>query len=74
MLETIYKNSVVSFKRDKVNNIIFINCILYFSILNVYNKFKHKLFRSFSNLQLIFIFHFIRFQFMKFMSNDYKPF
>lgn len=53
MLETIFKNSVVSFKRDKVNNIIFINCLkdkfnknqideYHASLLKVYDKYEKK--------------------------------
>lgn len=53
MLETIYKNSVVSFKRDKVNNIIFINCLkdsfnenqideYHKALLKVYDKYEQK--------------------------------
>jgi hypothetical protein len=53
MLETIYKNSIVSFKRDKINNIIFINCLkekftnneideYHKAYLKVYEKYEKK--------------------------------
>lgn len=53
MSETIYKNKIVSFKRDKVNNIIFIKCLsseftkedieeYHKAYLKVYDKYEKK--------------------------------
>lgn len=53
MLDTIFKNKLVSFKRDKINDIIFINCLkkdftseeisdYHKAYLKMYDKFEKK--------------------------------